>query len=95
MPVIVNMHSVKNRFLMRIKNITADLYLRHFAAIMLRDLLVIGGCLLRETGSLRAFTSVARLYPKMRRRREEIMRKRCVDSAYMAAWFRTKVAPPR
>ena len=26
---LINMHSVKNRWLMRIKNITADLYARH------------------------------------------------------------------
>ncbi len=86
----VNMHSVKNRFLMRIKNITADLYLRHFLAITLRDLLVIGGCFLREFSSIRAFPLVFRLSGRMLRKRREIMRRRRVDSQYMAAWFSDK-----
>jgi GT2 family glycosyltransferase len=83
----VNMHSVKNRFLMRIKNITADLYIRHFVAITSRDLLVIAGCLLREWSSLRAFVIVSRSYRKMLRKRREIMLKRRVDAHYMTSWF--------
>lgn len=83
----INMHSVKNRFLMRIKNITADLYIRHFIAITFRDLLVIAGCLLREWSSLSAFVIVSRSYSKMLRKRQAIMRKRRVDPQYMASWF--------
>lgn len=83
----VNMHSVKNRFLMRIKNITADLYLRHFFAITSRDILVLAGCVLSEWRSLPAFALVARNYRKMLRRRREIMRKRCVSSSDIARWF--------
>ena len=83
----INMHSVKNRFLMRIKNITADLYLRHLLAITLRDLLAFGACLLREQSSLRAFPLVIRSYPKMLQKRRDIMRRRSVDSKYMSAWF--------
>lgn len=87
LPAAINMHSVKNRFLMRIKNITADLYARHFFAITLRDAVVIGGCLLREFGSLRAFPLVIVSYRKMLAKRKEIMRRRRVDSAYMISWF--------
>src|ERR1700681_2301343 len=39
----INMHSVKNRFLMRINNLSGRQYLRHFFAITWRDLLVFGG----------------------------------------------------
>ena len=49
LPALINMHSVKNRWLMRIKNITGDLYARHFVAITIRDCMVIAGCLLRGT----------------------------------------------
>jgi hypothetical protein len=84
------MHSVKNRFLMRLKNITGDLYARHFLAITFRDLLVIGGCLLREFSSLRAFPLLIASYRKMLLKRKEIMRRRCVDSTYISAWFSSR-----
>lgn len=87
LPADINMHSVKNRFLMRIKNIDAGLYLRYFLPITLRDILVFGGCLLTETSSLRAFPIVLRTFPAMLRKRKEIMRRRRVDSRYMSAWF--------
>jgi GT2 family glycosyltransferase len=86
----INMHSVKNRWLMRIKNMTADLYARHWLAITLRDCLVIGGCLLREFSSLRAFALLARLWPGAWGKRRVIMRKRRATHEYMAAWFAAK-----
>src|SRR5438309_8496532 len=55
LPPIINMHSVKNRFLMRMKNMTTDLYRRNWFSITARDLVVIGCCLLREQSSLQAF----------------------------------------
>ena len=45
----INMHSVKNRFLMRIKNATPGLYRRCWLPMTARDLTVIAGCLLRGT----------------------------------------------
>jgi GT2 family glycosyltransferase len=83
----INMHSVKNRWLMRIKNITADLYARHCLAITGRDCLVIGGCLLGEFLSLRAFALVVRLWPSAWRKRRVIMFRRRATDEYMAAWF--------
>src|SRR6516225_4891193 len=38
LPPEINMHSVKNRFLLRIKNMTADLYFRNWFSITCRDL---------------------------------------------------------
>jgi GT2 family glycosyltransferase len=84
---ILNMHSVKNRWLMRIKNITPRLYLRHAVAITWRDLLVIGGCLLGEFSSLRAFGMVFRLWSKTWNKRREIMLKRRASDEYIASWF--------
>ena len=52
LPPEINMHSVKNRFLMRIKNMTPDLYRRNWFSITARDLVVLGACLLREHTSL-------------------------------------------
>ena len=45
LPPEINMHSVKNRFLMRIKNISTDLYWRNWFSITMRDLAVVGCCL--------------------------------------------------
>ena len=55
LPPEINMHSVKNRFLMRIKNMTPDLYWRNWFSITARDLVVVCCCLLREHSSLKAF----------------------------------------
>jgi GT2 family glycosyltransferase len=87
LPAVINMHSVKNRFLMRINNMTALLYRQHFWAITSRDLIVVAGCFLREWSSLRAFAIVLRDWRKSWRKRQEIMRRRRVDDIYMAAWF--------
>ena len=45
----INMHSVKNRFLLRMKNITGDLYWRNFFSITARD--IGGGELLPAVGT--------------------------------------------
>jgi len=87
LPAVINMHSVKNRWLMRMKNMTPDLYRRHWLAITWRDVMVIGGCLLREWSSLRAFVLVAQLYGKMKAKRREIMRRRRATDGELAAWF--------
>ena len=48
LPPEINMHSVKNRFLMRIKNMSPDLYRRNWFSITARDLVVVMCCLLWE-----------------------------------------------
>src|ERR1700681_1142310 len=42
LPSVINMHSVKNRFLMRLKNMTPDLYRRNWFSITTRDFVVVG-----------------------------------------------------
>ena len=88
LPAEINMHSVKNRFLMRIKNITPGLYLRNFLPITVRDLGIVAYCLLIEHTSLRAFYYLARDFGSVMRKRRLIQARRRVDDAYMASWFR-------
>ncbi len=83
----VNMHSVKNRFLMRIKNVTLRLYFRHFVSITTRDALVIAGCLLREWSSLPAFVTVLKLFRRTFSKRRAIMQRRRATETYMLHWF--------
>ena len=52
LPPEINMHSVKNRFLMRIKNISPDLYRRNMFSITVRDITVVLCCLIWEHSSL-------------------------------------------
>ena len=87
LPAEINMHSVKNRFLMRIKNMTWDLYRRNWFSITVRDVVVVGACILREHSSLKAFWKVACSWSSVREKRAEIMRRRKATDEYMASWF--------
>lgn len=95
LPAFINMHSVKNRFLMRVKNITAPLYWRNLGAIMARDLMVLGGCLLREPSSLPAFWHFLRALPRAIEKRRQVMARRRVSEEYMASWFSDRPAAHR
>lgn len=87
LPPEINMHSVKNRFLMRIKNMTGDLYRRNFFSITARDILVVGACILHEHTSLKAFWYLGKNWRRVVEKRREIMRRRKVKDEYIASWF--------
>jgi GT2 family glycosyltransferase len=87
LPPSLNMHSVKNRFLMRIKNITRGVYRQHWLDITLRDVAVLGCCLLWEIRSLPALFHLARQWRQILAKRRAIMAKRRVDDFYLAQWF--------
>src|SRR5205085_9122568 len=82
----INMHSVKNRFLMRIKNATPGLYRRCWLPMTARDLLVVGGCLLSEPRSLVAFWHLAAALGRAFDRRRQIMARRKVSDEALARW---------
>jgi GT2 family glycosyltransferase len=84
LPKEINYHSVKNRFLLRINNITGDLYRRDFWRITRRDLAVIGYVLLREWSSIPAFFYLLRHLPRLLRKRAAIQRQRKAD---LSQWF--------
>ena len=86
-PAFINMHSVKNRFLMRIKNATGGLYRRYWLPMTWRDLVVVGGTLLWEPTSLAAFWQVAKCLPRALHSRRLIMSRRRVGDAEIAQWF--------
>ena len=90
LPAVINMHSVKNRFLMRIKNMTGHLYWRNWFSITARDLIVVSCCLLREQSSLRALYYIARNWSRVMEKRREIMRRKRVTDEYIAGWFSYK-----
>jgi len=87
LPRQINMHSVKNRFLMRIKNMTGDLYSRCWISISLRDFVVLGCCLVYEHYSLKAFWEVVRAWSRVWSKRRWIMERKRVSDDYIATWF--------
>src|SRR5437763_352277 len=87
LPPEINMHSVKNRFLMRIKNISPNLYGRNWFSITTRYITVVMCCLLWEHTSLRAFWYLARNWRRVVEKRRMIQASRRVDHNYMASWF--------
>lgn len=88
LPREINMHSVKNRFLMRVKNMTGDLYRRHWFAITARDFVVASCCVLYEHYSLRGFWHVIKSWGRTWEKRRQIMARKRVSDEYIAGWFR-------
>jgi GT2 family glycosyltransferase len=88
LPPEINMHSVKNRFLMRVKNITPGLYLRNFIPMTVRDLGIVAYCLAIEHSSLKAFYLFARDFGRVLEKRRLIQQRRRVEDSYMLSWFR-------
>jgi GT2 family glycosyltransferase len=99
LPAAINMHSVKNRFLMRLKNISPDLYRRNWFSITVRDMVVVGCCLVWEHTSLKAFWFLARNFRRVMAKRRLIQTAKRVDDQYIASWFQyrpvSKQAPKK
>ncbi len=88
LPAFINMHSVKNRFMMRIKNEGLYLALHNAPFELARDLVVIGAVLTTERSSLPAFAWLWRNRKRMFAKRREIQRRRRVSDRALARWFR-------
>jgi hypothetical protein len=67
---------------------TGGVYRRYWLPITMRDLVVIGGCVVREWRSLPAFWLVLRKLPSTLAKRRQIMQRRRVADDQMAGWFR-------
>lgn len=83
---LVNMHSTKNRFLMRIANITWPLYLRILIPATIRDLGILAYLPLRERTSLPALTYVFKHWKRLWERRKTIQSRRRVSEEYIASY---------
>jgi GT2 family glycosyltransferase len=90
LPVEINWHSVKNRFLMRAKNISWGMYLRFFLPITFRDAQVIGYCLLVDRRLASALGAVWRLRGNLSKQRDAIQKRRRVGDGELRRWFCSK-----
>ena len=76
MSALVNRHSVKNRFLLRINNQTAGQFLATCVPTIARDLVVLGACLTVERSSLPAFSWLWQNRRRLWSKRHEIQGKK-------------------
>lgn len=84
----INMHSVKNRFLLRMKNEGVYLALRNAPFELARDLVVLLASLTIERTSLPAFAWLWRNRARVFAKRRAIQRRRTVSDRALARWFR-------
>lgn len=87
LPADINMHSVKNRFLLRIKNEGTYLALRNAPFEFFRDLVVIVAALTIERTSLPAFGWLWRNRSRVIARRKAIQQRRRTPDRELARWF--------
>lgn len=87
MSALANLHSVKNRFLLRINNAGKAHLRATFLRTFLRDALVVGGCLTVERTSFEALRWLAESRARLLEKRAEIQGRRTVSDADLARWF--------
>jgi GT2 family glycosyltransferase len=87
LPDEINRHSIKNRFLMRAKNISSGLYLRLLIPITARDLLIFGYCVLFNRGLLSGLALLWSKRESIRGKRKWIQAHRKVSDRELARWF--------
>jgi GT2 family glycosyltransferase len=84
MPAFVNLHSLKNRYLLRIYHQTGRNFVRTFFPTLIRDLAALGYVLLRERSSLGAYGWLWRHRAELIKRRRTIQGRRSVE---IDRWF--------
>jgi GT2 family glycosyltransferase len=82
-----NLHSVKNRFLLRINNAGTEHLRSTFGGTLVRDLLVVGGCLTVERSSYPGLQWLARNRPRLLEKRAEIQSRRIRSDRDLLRWF--------
>jgi hypothetical protein len=87
MSVLANLHSVKNRFLLRINN-AGPVHLRAtFPLTFARDAVVVGGCVTVERTSFEALRWLAANRSRLQAKRREILSRRTVPDCALLRWF--------
>jgi GT2 family glycosyltransferase len=80
--------SIRNRYLLMLKNDLFRHFIRHLPHIVVYDLKILAYILLYERSSLEGYAQALRLVPKALRKRRAIMGRKKVDDGYILQWFR-------
>jgi hypothetical protein len=86
-PAALNRHSLKNRFLMRIKNVDGQVWRRCAWRGVARDVVVLGACFAWDWRMLPALWDLATAVPRARSRRAQIQSRRRRGGREVAQWF--------
>lgn len=86
-PAHIRMLSVRNRYLLSVKNEIPAHFLRDLPFILFYDAGVLAYMLLRERTSLQAFRSLWQLRQRMLKKRHLIQSRRRVDANAITRWF--------
>lgn len=87
LPGAINMHSFKNRFLLRIKNMDCGTYARFFIPITLRDAAILVYVLVREWSSLPGISLLFRASPRAWALRKSLQSRRRASAREIRSWF--------
>lgn len=87
LPAFINYHSVKNRFLLRLKNQGLGLFARNSVFELFRDLEVITAALTIERSSLPALRWLVRNRRRILAKRRTIQARRTVADRDLVRWF--------
>jgi GT2 family glycosyltransferase len=86
---LINRHSVKNRFLLRINNMTAGLYRRDFWRITARDVAVVGYVFAWEWSSIPAIWYILSNRRRLWTKRRDIQSRVRAEDREINAWFQS------
>jgi GT2 family glycosyltransferase len=87
LPDSINMHSFKNRFLLRIKNMDFATYVRFFIPISLRDAAILAYVLIRERSSLPGIPLLIQASAQTWAMRKSLQSRRRVSAREIRSWF--------
>jgi GT2 family glycosyltransferase len=93
LPAAVNLHSLKNRYLLRIDHQTAGNLLWTLPATLARDLAALAWVLLRERSSLAAYSWLWRERRQLVAHRRLVQSRRTVPAGAIGRWFLRSAEP--
>jgi GT2 family glycosyltransferase len=93
-PPLVRFHSLKNQWLMLVKNEDLPNFLRDFPFVLSRELIVLGYNLAFSPKTLRAIGDFVKLLPPTLAKRRAIKRRQTVPSSELRRWLDRPSAPP-
>jgi len=87
-PREIQIHSLKNRYLMLLKNDSVGIFLKHLPWIITYEILILMHNLVKTPYLFKVWPKIFHLLAKTWAKRKQIMAKKVVSNKYMIQWFR-------